>query len=121
MSSSRLFKLPVDPDEVERVREHFSQLEERRETFEQGLALEKMNAETAWLDEAEPALYYLHDESEAYPADIERSDVEDETILELSADHHGFFQEVAAEGTDHPDDLIEFEELFHASARDRIE
>jgi hypothetical protein len=85
------------------------------------LALEKMNAETAWLDEDEPALYYLHDESEAYPADIEQEDVEDETILELAAEHQRFFAEVAAEGHDHPEDLEEFEQLFHASARDRIE
>jgi len=121
MATNRLFKLPLDPDSIDDVRAHFEGLDDRRETFERGLAIERMNAETAWLDEAEPALYYLHDESEAYPAEVERSDIEDEAVLELSAEHHGFFQEVAAEGHDHPEDLTEFEQLFHASARDRID
>jgi hypothetical protein len=67
MTATRLFKLPVDPERVDSVREYFTQLEDRRETFERGLALEKMNAEAAWLDEREPALYYLHEESDSYP------------------------------------------------------
>ncbi|WP_436923815.1 DUF6176 family protein [Halosimplex amylolyticum] len=121
MPTTRLFKLPLDPDKIEQVRDHFAHLEQRRETFERGLALEKMNAEAAWLDENEPALYYLHEESDAHPPDIEKSDVEDEAILELSREHHGFFQQVAADGHEHPDDLTEFETLFAASARDRIE
>lgn len=70
---------------------------------------------------SENRLYYLHDESEDYPADIEQDDIEDQSILELSADHHSFFSEVVADGHDHPDDLVEFEMLFHASARDRID
>jgi hypothetical protein len=121
MAAHRLFKLPLDPDSVDDVRAYFEDLDDRRDTFERGLAIEKMNAETAWLDEAEPALYYLHDESEAYPADVERGDIDDESVLELSAEHHSFFGEVAADGHDHPDDLTEFELLFHASARDRID
>lgn len=120
MASTRLFKLPVDPERVDSVREYFTQLKDRRETFERGLALEKMNAESAWLDEREPALYYLHEESDSYPADIEVSDVDDEAVLELSEEHHSFFDEVAAEPYEDRDDLTEFEELFHASARDRI-
>jgi hypothetical protein len=121
MPTTTLFKLPLDPDKIDDVREHFSQLDDRRETFERGLALEKMNAEAAWLDESEPALYYLHEESDEYPADIESEDIEDEAILELSQNHHGFFERVAAPDHDHPDDLTEFEELFYAAARDRIE
>lgn len=121
MPSHHLFKLPLDPDSIDAVRAHFDRLDDQRETFERGLAVEKMNAETAWLDEAEPALYYLHEESDDYPPDIERSDVEDDAVLELSAQHHGFFQQVAADGHDHPDDLVEFEQLFSASARDRID
>jgi hypothetical protein len=121
MSSFRLFKLPVDPDEVERVREHFEELDDRRETFERGLALEKMNAEAAWFDEAAPALYYLHEESEEYPPDIEPTDIDDESLLELSEQHHRFFQEVAAQEYDGREDLLEFDELFHATARDRID
>jgi hypothetical protein len=120
MAANRLFKLPLDPEKLDAVRDHFASLEDRRETVERGLALERMNAETAWLDEAEPALYYLHDESEEYPPAIDLEDVEDEALLELSATHHAFFQEVAAADHDHPDDLEPFEELFHASARDRI-
>jgi hypothetical protein len=121
MPSNRLFKLPIDPTKIEQVREHFDRLEDRRETFRRGLALEKMNAETAWLDEEEPALYYLHDESDGYPADIETDDIDDEAVLRLSSEHHDFFEEVVAEGHDHPEDLSEFDELFHASARDRIQ
>jgi len=121
MSSNRLFKLPIDPTKVDHVRDYFNRLEDRRETFERGLALEAMNAETAWLDEEEPALYYLHDEGEGYPAEIDTDDIEDEAILRLSDDHQDFFEEVVAEGYDHPDDLAEFDELFHASARDRIQ
>jgi hypothetical protein len=121
MPATTLFKLPLDPDKVDDVREYFGQLEDRRETFERGLALEKMNAEAAWLDETEPALYYLHEESDEYPTDIELADIDDEAIVELSQEHHEFFDEVAAPDHDHPDDLTEFEELFYASARDRIE
>lgn len=121
MSQNRLHKLPLDPDRLDRVRSYFEDLEDNRETFERGLALEKMNAETAWLDEEGPALYYLHDESAAYPADLEADDVDDQGILELGQAHQQFFQEVAADGYDHPEDLEELEPLFHASARDRIE
>jgi hypothetical protein len=120
MPSNKLFKLPIDPTETERVREYFNSLEDRRETFERGLAIEKMNAETAWLDEEEPALYYLHDESDGYPADVGVDDIDDDAVLELSSEHRNFFEKVAAEGHEHPDDLVEFDELFHASARDRI-
>lgn len=120
MPTTRLFKLPLDPDTLDDVRAHFDHLEDRRDTFERGLALEKMNAEAAWIDTDEPALYYLHEESDGYPADIDQSDVDDETLMELSAEHHQFFQQVAADGHDHPDDLHEFEALFEASARDRI-
>ncbi|MFT4890617.1 MAG: hypothetical protein ACI9YT_001535 [Halobacteriales archaeon] len=121
MSSDRLFKLPLDPDSIDDVRSHSDRLEEQRGTFERGLAIEKMNAETAWLDEDEPALYYLHDESEDYPADVEKDDTDDEAVLALSAEHHEMFQKVAREGYSHPDDLVEFEMLFRASARDRID
>jgi len=120
MANRRLFKLPLDPGGVDAVREHFRTLENRRETFERGLALEKMNAETAWLDEAEPALYYLHEEHEEYPADINESEM-DERLQELSTDHHEFFSAVVAPDHEHPEDLIEFERLFSASVRDRIE
>lgn len=120
MSSNRLFKLPLDAAEIDRVREYFARLEERRETFERGLELEGMNAETAWLDETEPALYYLHDEGAGYPADVDVDDIDDEAVVELSAEHSEFFREVAAEGYGDPEDLLEFEELFHASARDRL-
>jgi len=121
MSQNRLYKLRLDPDRLDRVRSYFEDLENSRETFERGLALEKMNAETAWLDEAEPALYYLHDESAAYPPDLDAGDIDDSEVLELGQAHQRFFQEVAAEDHDHPDDLTELELLFHASARDRIE
>jgi hypothetical protein len=117
MPASRLYKLPLDPDRVEEVRSYFEALEGRRETFERGLAVENMRAETAWLDTEEPALYYLHDEGEGYPADVDVEDL-DEDLRKLSAEHHGFFETVAAEGHDHPEDLREFEELFHARASD---
>jgi len=120
MPSNRLLKLPLDPTKIDRVRDYFDSLEDRRETFERGLAIEKMNAETAWLDEDEPVLYYLHDESDSYPTDIDTDDIDDEAVLRLSSEHHAFFEEVVADGHDHPDDLVEFEELFHASAREQI-
>lgn len=120
MARRRLFKLPLAVDSIDGVREHFEWLDERRETFERGLALENMNAETAWLDEDEPALYYLHEEGEDYPGDIDESDL-DEQLEELSAAHHGFFTEVIAPGHDHPDDLIEFERLFTGVAREHRE
>ncbi len=118
MATNRLFKLPVAPDRIDDVRAHFADLADRRETFERGLALEGMRAETAWLDESEHALYYLHDEGEDYPREVDPDDIEDEALIELSRTHRGFFQEVAAEGHDHPGDLVEFEELFHATASD---
>jgi hypothetical protein len=59
-------------------------------------------------------------ESDSYSADIGPADIEDESVLELSEEHHSFFEEVAAESYEDRDDLTEFEELFHASARDRI-
>ncbi len=120
MADRRLFKLPIDPERTEAVRTYFADLEDRRETFERGLALEKMNAETAWLDESEPALYYLHEEHDEYPADVDETDM-DEQLRELSTDHHEFFNTVVAPDHEHPEDLIEFERLFSASARDRIE
>lgn len=120
MANRRLFKLPIDPERTEAVRTYFADLEDRRETFERGLALERMNAETAWLDESEPALYYLHEEHNEYPADVDETDM-DEQLRELSTDHHEFFNTVVAPDHEHPEDLIEFERLFSASARDRIE
>ncbi|WP_255150143.1 hypothetical protein [Halorarius halobius] len=119
MTRFRLFKLALDPDSLADVRAHFDHLAEKQDAFERGLALENMNAEAAWLDEEAPALYYLHEESEDYPADIDPEDVDDPEVMELSETHHGFFQAVAADGVDHPDDLVEFESLFAASARDR--
>ncbi|MFB6073177.1 MAG: hypothetical protein ABEJ88_09440 [Halobacterium sp.] len=118
MPNYRLFRLPLNPERIDAVREHFDHLDERREAFERGLALENMNAEAAWLDEDAPALYYLHEEGDDYPADIEPEDINDPAVLELSQTHHGFFEEVAAEGHDHPDDLEELPSLFAASARD---
>lgn len=120
MVQRRLMKLPLDPDSIDDVREHFDYLGRQRETFERGLALENMNAEIAWLDEDEPALYYLHEEGDDYPADVDESDA-DEELQELSAEHHGFFKKVTAPGHEHPDDLVEFERLFSASAADRNE
>lgn len=117
MGAYRLFKLPLDPDSIDDVRAHFDNLQDRREVFERGLAMENMNAEAAWLDESAPALYYLHEEGDDYPADIDESDVDD-AVLALSADHHDFFGRVAADGHDHPDDLHEFEALFSATASD---
>jgi len=120
MVRRQLFKLPLDSGSVDDVRGHFEHLEERRETFERGLALENMNAEAAWLDEDEPALYYLHEEDDDYPADVDESDL-DEELQEVSSEHHGFFQDVIAPGHEHPDDLIKFERLFSASANTRNE
>lgn len=120
MPNRRLFKLRLDPDRLPAVRAYFEDLEAQRETFERGLALEGMNAETAWLDESEPALYYLHEESDAYPRDVEPDDM-DEALTALSQEHHGFFGTVAAPGVDHPDDLIELDRLFSASAREQLE
>jgi|APHM01.1.fsa_nt_gi hypothetical protein len=114
MATRRLFKLPLDPDSIDDVRAHFDSLEDRHALVERGLALEGMNAKTAWLDEREPALYYLHEESKTYPADVDESDI-DEELQELSNEHHGFFQQVVAPGHEHPDDLVEFERLFSAS------
>ena len=120
MAHRRLHKLPLDPDSIEDVRTHFDRLEDRRTLFERGLTVEGMNTETAWIDEEEPALYYLHEEGENYPADVDESDI-DEDLQELSADHHGFFKRVIAPGHEHPDDLIEFERLFSASAQNHNE
>jgi hypothetical protein len=117
MPEFRLFKLPLDPDRLDDVHDHFETLEDERETFERGLALEHMNAEAAWLDDDEPALYYLHEEGDDYPADVDQGDIDDPALLELSKTHHGFFQEVAAEGVEHPEDLEEIENLFGATAR----
>jgi hypothetical protein len=100
------------------VYDHFEYLDAERDAFERGLALENMNAEAAWLDEDAPALYYLHEEGDDYPADIEQEDIDDPAVMELSQTHHGFFQTVAADGHDHPDDLEEFESLFAATASD---
>jgi hypothetical protein len=115
MVQRQLFKLPLDSSSIEDVRDYFGHLEERRETFERGLAIENMNAEVAWLDDDEPALYYLHEEGDEYPADVDEADL-DEELQELSSEHHAFFKNVIASGHDHPDDLIEFERLFSASA-----
>ncbi|MFC6952399.1 DUF6176 family protein [Halorubellus litoreus] len=120
MANRRLFKLRLDPERLTEVREHFDGLEDRRETFERGLELEGMNGETAWLDAAEPALYYLHEESDEYPKDVDPDEM-DEALAALSEDHHGFFETVAAPGHDHPEDLTEFERLFSVSARDQVE
>lgn len=118
MPNYRLFKLPLAPDSIDDVREHFDSLADDRETFERGLALENMNAEAAWLDDDAPALYYLHEEGDDYPADIDVEAIDDPEVLELSETHHGFFSEVAAADVDHPEDLVEFESLFAAAARD---
>jgi hypothetical protein len=118
MPNYRLFRLPLDPECIDEVYEHFDYLDENRDAFERGLELENMNAEAAWLDVDAPALYYLHEEGDDYPADIEQEDVDDPAILELSKTHHGFFQHVAADGHDHPEDLEELESLFSASATD---
>jgi len=118
MPNYRLFRLPLNPARVDAVRDHFDALHEQRGTFEAGLELENMNAEAAWLDDDAPALYYLHEEGDDYPADIELDDVEDPSIIELSENHHGLFAEVAAEDHDHPEDLEELEALFAASVRD---
>lgn len=120
MSNRRLFKLRLDPDRLPTVSAHFDDLEAQRETFEHGLALEGMNAETAWLDESEPALYYLHEESDAYPRDVDPDDM-DEALTALSQAHHSFFETVAAPGVDHPDDLLELDRVFSASAREQRE
>jgi hypothetical protein len=118
MTSYRLFKLALDPDRVDDVRAHFDYLDDQRETFERGLATENMNAEAAWLDEEGPTLYYLHEEGPDYPPDLEADDIDDPALVELSEMHHAFFQKVAAEDVDHPEDLVEFEPLFAASARE---
>jgi|GEM_PF-2487963 hypothetical protein len=119
MTNRHLFKLPLDPERIGAVREHLAELEDRRETFERGLALGKMNAETAWLDETEPALCCLHEEHDDYSADVEAGKLDDQ-LQELSADHHAFFRTVAAPDHDRPEGLVEFERLFSVSARDRI-
>lgn len=118
MASYRLLKLTLDPSSLDDVRAHFDRLDSERETFERGLDIENMNAEAAWLDEDTPALYYLQEEGADYPADVAPDDIDDPEVLQLSRTHHEFFQEVAAEDVDHPEDLVEFESLFAASARD---
>lgn len=118
MARYRLLKLTLDPSSLDDVRAHFEYLDNERETFKRGLDMENMNAEAVWLDEDTPALYYLHEEGADYPADIDPDDIDDPAVLQLSRTHHEFFQEVAAEDVDHPDDLVEFEPLFAASARD---
>lgn len=117
MANYRLFKLALDPGSLDEVRAHFDHLAEKRETFERGLAMENMNAEAAWLDEEAPALYYLHEEGANYPADLDPEDVDDPAVMEMSETHHGFFHEVTPEDVDHPEDLVEIEPLFAASAR----
>lgn len=117
MANYRLFKLDLDPDRLDEVRAHFDHLEDEREIFERGLAMENMNAEAAWLNEDDPALLYLHEEGANYPPEIDPEDIDDPDVMELSETHHKFFQEVAAENIDHPEDLVEIEPLFAASAR----
>ena len=46
-------------------------------------------------------------------------DIDDSAVLELRSEHHNLFGEVPAGGYESPDDLVEFEGLFHVSARDR--
>ena len=115
MSRTRLFRLPLDPDEVDRVREYFETLETDRETFERGLALEGMNAEAAWLDESQPALYYMHDEGETYPREIDPESL-DERLRAVSERQSEFFRTVAAGEFEGREDLTELTELFAASA-----
>ena len=62
---------------------------------------------------------YVHNESNGYPADIDMDDIDDSAVLELRSEHHNLFGEVPAGGYESPDDLVEFEGLFHVSARDR--
>jgi hypothetical protein len=118
MVQPKLFRLRVDPDAVDRVREHFDELDDRRETFRRGLAMENVYDEAAWLETAGdgPVVYYYQETGEDHPpADLSLDDVEDEGVVELAEDHATFWEEVAAEGAD----LTSFEPLFFASTLDR--
>jgi len=115
VSQTRLFRLPLDPGKLDYVRAYFDDLEQERETFERGLAVEGMDTEAAWLDETEPALYYMHDEGESHPVDIDPETVDD-AVLAMGERHSEFFRTVAAETFESREDLTELTELFAASA-----
>ena len=74
-----------------------------------------MDTEAAWLDETEPALYYMHDEGESHPVDIDPETVDD-AVLAMGEQHSEFFRTVAAETFESREDLTELTELFAASA-----
>jgi len=114
----KLFRLRVDPDAVGRVREHFDDLADRRETFRRGLEMENVYGEAAWLEETPegPVVYYYQETADDHPPeDLSLEDVDDEAVVELAEEHAAFWEAVAAEGAD----LEGFEPLFFASTLDR--
>lgn len=94
-----LYRLRIDPEKVDAVRDHFDSLDGRRDVFERGLDLKNMHTEAAWLHESDdgPVLYYYEEASDDYPPeDLDLADVDDPELLELD---HLFF----ASTLDHDD------------------
>jgi hypothetical protein len=119
-----LSKRRVDPDEVDRLREYFDSLDDRRAAFERGLNIENVHTEAAFLQEedGEPVLYYYMERGEEYPPDVDREDIDDPAVLELSRDHAELLNDVCTEpARDDDGSLRGLETLFFASTVEREE
>ncbi len=94
MSRTRLFRLPLDPDKLDHVREYFDDLEQERDV-RAGTRSRGWTQEAAWPDETEPAIYLMHDEGESYPVGIDPETVDD-AMLAIGEQHSEFFGTAAA-------------------------
>jgi hypothetical protein len=121
MVDAILSKRRVDPEELDRLREHFESLD--TDLFERGLDVENVHTEAAFLQEedGEPVLYYYMERGEDYPPDVDPTEL-DEDLQQLSAEHGELLNEVCTEpARDEDGTLRSLETLFFASTVDRDE
>ncbi|WP_135535939.1 DUF6176 family protein [Halostella pelagica] len=122
MVDAILSKRRVDPEKVDQLRDYFDSLDDRQELFERGLDLEEVYTEAAFLqDDGEgPVLYYYIEQSDDFPPELDREDIDDQDLLELSAEHEAVLNEVCLEPARNGDEeRNRFETLFFASTIDR--
>lgn len=120
MVNPMLYKLRIGSEETDTVRKHFESMSEQSNVFQRGLEIEGMHTEAAWLheDDEGPVLYYYEEASDDYPPDdLALEDINDEAVVALSKEHHGIWEQVAAQEAE----LVEFEELFFVSTLEHEE
>lgn len=122
MTDAILSKRRVAPEKVDKLRDWFTEAEQRSETFERGLELENVFTEAAFLAEEGdgPVLYYYMEAGDDYPPeDIDLSEFPEE-LKDVVQKHRTVLEDVCVEDAREDDgSLKRFETLMFASTVER--